>query len=206
MKMNALEKLAMNNPFRAKIQRDVEMPLLESLGGRLEGKSVLEIGCGRGIGTELILERLGAAKVIATDYDEDMLRRAQKRLGQYDAERLELQTADATALNFEDQTFDAVFNFAAIHHIPDWQKAITEIHRVLRPGGRFYFQEVTARWILRFPFKQLFEHPMENRFSGQEFVDELEKKGISIADNWVERASGDFIFGVGTRADTQQEA
>jgi ubiquinone/menaquinone biosynthesis C-methylase UbiE len=206
MKMNALEKLAMNNPFRAKIQRDVEMPLLESLGGRLEGKSVLEIGCGRGIGTELILERLGAAKVIATDYDEDMLRRAQKRLGQYDAERLELQTADATALKFEDQTFDAVFNFAAIHHIPDWQKAITEIHRVLRPGGRFYFQEVTARWILRFPFKQLFEHPMENRFSGQEFVDELEKKGISIADNWVERASGDFIFGVGTRADTQQEA
>ena len=158
MKMNSLEKLAMNNPFRAKIQRDVEMPLLESLGGRLEGKTVLEIGCGRGIGTELILERLGAAKVIATDYDEDMLRRARKRLGHYDAERLEVKAADATALKYEDQAFDAVFNFAAIHHIPVWQTAISEIHRVLRPGGRFYFQEVTARWILRFPYRQLFEH------------------------------------------------
>jgi ubiquinone/menaquinone biosynthesis C-methylase UbiE len=201
MKMNALEKLAMNNPVRAMIQRRVEMPLLEQLGGRLEGMTVLEIGCGRGIGTDLILQRLGAAKVIATDFDEDMLKRARKRLKHYEADRLELQVADATALAFEDQSFDAVFNFAAIHHIPQWQSAISEICRVLRPGGRFYFQEVTARWILRWPYRQLFEHPMENRFSGQEFVDALERSEIAVADNWVERANGDFIFGVGRRAE-----
>jgi ubiquinone/menaquinone biosynthesis C-methylase UbiE len=204
MKMNTLEKLAMNNPVRAMIQRRVEMPLLEELGGRLDGMTVLEIGCGRGIGTELILQRLGAARVVATDLDESMLQRAQKRLGHYGADRLELQLADATALKFEDRSFDAVFNFAAIHHIPDWQSAITEICRVLRPGGRFYFQEVTARWILRWPYRQLFEHPMDNRFSGQEFVNDVERAGIAVGDNWVERASGDFIFGVGTRADRSQ--
>lgn len=206
MKMNALEKLAMNNPVRAMIQRRVEMPLLESLGGRLDGQTVLEIGCGRGIGTELILQRLGAAKVIATDFDEDMLQRARKRLGHYDAERLEFQFADATALKFEDRSFDAVFNFAAIHHIPDWQSSLTEICRVLRPGGRFYFQEVTARWILRFPYRQMFEHPLENRFSGAQFVEELERSGFVIGTNWVERAAGDFVFGVATRAEESRSA
>ena len=200
MKMNTLEKLAMNNPVRAMIQRHVEMPLLERLGGKLDGMHVLEIGCGRGIGTEMILERLGAARVIATDLDEDMLRRARHRLGRFGPDRLELRAADATRLDFADQSFDAVVNFAAIHHIPDWQSAITEIHRVLRPGGRFYFQEVTARWILRWPYRALFEHPRENRFSGREFIDELERRALAVGDHWEERAGGDFVFGVATRA------
>ena len=47
MKMNQLEKLAMNNPVRTLIQRHFEAPLLERLGGRLEGLEVLEVGCGR---------------------------------------------------------------------------------------------------------------------------------------------------------------
>jgi len=73
---------------------------------------------------------------------------------------------------------------------------------VLKPGGRFFFQEVTARWILRWPYRSLFEHPMENRFSGQEFIAELQRQGIEVGDHWVERAGGDFIFGVGRRAVT----
>ena len=56
MKMNRIEKLAMNNPIRALIQRYYETPLLERLGGRVEGMHVLEIGCGRGVGTEIIFK------------------------------------------------------------------------------------------------------------------------------------------------------
>ena len=54
MKMNRLEKLAMNNPVRTLIQRHYEAPLLERLGGRLDDLVVLETGCGRGIGTETV--------------------------------------------------------------------------------------------------------------------------------------------------------
>ena len=100
---------------------------------------------------------------------------------------------------FRNYSFDAVVNFAAIHHVPLWQDAVREIHRVLKPGGKFFFQEVTARWILRWPYRMLFAHPMENRFSGREFIDELERLGIIVGDNWVEKARGDFIFGVGQR-------
>jgi ubiquinone/menaquinone biosynthesis C-methylase UbiE len=199
MKMNYLEKLAMNNPVRSLIQRHYEAPLLERLGGRLDGQEVLEIGCGRGVGTQLLLERFGARKVTAMDLDEAMLRRARRRLSGYSTDRLELQLGDITRIEAEDCSYDAVVNFAAIHHVPDWQSAVTEIGRVLKPGGRFFFQEVTARWILRWPYRTLFEHPMENRFSGHEFVAELERQGIQVGDSWVERAGGDFIFGVGRR-------
>ena len=82
---------------------------------------------------------------------------------------------------------------------PDWQAAVSEIFRVLKPGGRYFFQDVTAQRILRWPYRTLFEHPMENRFSGPEFVAELERQGIEVGDSWVERAGGDFIFGVGRR-------
>lgn len=197
MKMNKLEKMAMNNPFRSFIQRYYEAPLFEKLGGRLEGLEVLEIGCGRGVGTELIFDRFGAKKVTAIDLDEDMLQRAHQRLARYSEDKLSLQIGDVTMINSENEAFDAVVNFAAIHHVPDWQKAIAEIFRVLKPGGRFYFQEVTAQWIHRWPYRFLFEHPQENRFSGEEFIAELERQGIEVGNNWIERAGGDFIFGVG---------
>ncbi len=203
MKMNNLEKMAMNNPFRAAIQRHVEIPLLEKLGGRLDGLNVLEVGCGQGVGTQAIIEKLGAAKVTAIDLDEDMVQRARKRLENYSHDRVDIKVGDITHIDAPDEAYDAVVNFAAIHHIPDWQAAITEITRVLKPGGRFLFQEVTARWILRWPYRSLFVHPMENRFSGAEFVAELERQHIIVGGHWVEKAKGDFIFGSGTKTATQ---
>lgn len=59
----------MNNPVRAALLRWYEAPLLERLGGRVEGGRVLELGCGRGVGTEIILRRFGAAEVHAFDID-----------------------------------------------------------------------------------------------------------------------------------------
>ena len=138
MKMNTLEKMAMNNPIRLLIQRHYELPLLEKLGGRLDGKNVLEVGCGRGVGTELLIERLGAATVHAIDLDESMLKHARKRLAKYDSEQLKLGIGDVTAIDAPDQTYDAVINFAAIHHVPNWQAAVAEISRILLPGGRFF--------------------------------------------------------------------
>jgi len=205
MKMNTLEKLAMNNPVRLLIQRHFELPLLEKLGGRLDGMNVLEVGCGRGVGTELLLERLGAANVHAIDLDESMLKHARKRLAKYDSTRLKLEAGDVTAIDAPDQTYDAVVNFAAIHHVPNWQAAVAEISRVLAPGGRFFFQEVTAQWIFRWPYRVLFEHPMENRFSSEEFISEVENQGISVNDNWEQRGGGDFVFGVGRREEINPE-
>ena len=97
------------------------------------------------------------------------------------------------------QERDAVVDFAALHHVEDWQRAVSEVRRVLRPGGRFLFQEVTSRWISRWPYRSLFLHPQDNRFSAEELVAEISRQGIAVGENWVERAKGDFVFGAGQR-------
>lgn len=177
----------------------MEAPTLLKLSGSLENLTVLEIGCGQGVGTELLFEMFGAKTVLAMDIDLKMILRAKKRLHHYLKDKLILHAGDATTISAQEKTFDAVVNFSALHHIPQWQQAITEIARVLKPGGRFIFEEVTRQWIERWPNRTLFLHPRENRFSDTEFIQELEKNGLMVADRFLTKKKGDFIFGVGIR-------
>jgi ubiquinone/menaquinone biosynthesis C-methylase UbiE len=199
MKLNRTEKALMNNPVRAALQRWYEAPLLERLGGRVEGLGVLEVGCGRGVGTQIILERFGAAFVHAFDLDPDMIRQAQRLLSRYPADRLRLAVGDAAAIDAPDHCYDAVFDFGIIHHVPDWRRAISEINRVLRPGGRFFFEEVTRQALDRWFYRRLLRHPSDDRFSAAEFVAELERQGILVGGNAVSRFFGDFLIGVGRK-------
>lgn len=199
MKMNAIETALMNNPVRAAIQRHYEAPLLERLGGRTQGERVLEVGGGRGVGTEIILERFGAAHVTAFDLDPAMVQRAARRLRRHLPGRVALSVGDVTAIESPDGEFDAVFDFGIIHHVPDWRTALGEIARVLRPGGRFYFEEVTRHALQRWSYRTFLLHPTHDRFSGEEFVAGCTVAGLDVDSRSVERFFGDFIFGVATR-------
>ncbi|WP_022949369.1 class I SAM-dependent methyltransferase [Methylohalobius crimeensis] len=199
MKMNRVEKFLMNSPVRAAFQIWYEVPLLERLGGRTEGMRVLEIGCGRGVGTREIFRRFGAQSVYALDIDPDMIAKARRRLSDFPPERLRFEVGDVTAIDAEDASFDAVFDFAILHHVPVWQDAIKEIRRVLKSGGRFYFQEATSHFLDKWFARTFLEHPADNRFSGPEFVAELERQGFRIGEKWVERGGGDYVFGVAFR-------
>jgi ubiquinone/menaquinone biosynthesis C-methylase UbiE len=197
MKLNAAEKALMNNPVRALVQRHYEAPLLERLGGRTAGARVLEVGCGRGVGSEIILTRFGAREVVAFDLDLDMVSRARRRLARW-RDRVSFEVGDATRIPAPDAHFDAVFDFGIIHHVPDWREAIGEVSRVLRPGGRFCFEEVTRHALDRPTYRRLFDHPAEDRFSAEDLVAELERSGIVVG-RAVERFFGDFVIGVGER-------
>ncbi len=196
MKMNRIEKFLMNSGVRAAFQRWVEAPILLRLGGPVKGGDVLEVGCGRGVGTELILTLFGAKSVHAFDLDPDMVRRARRRFAGWDPNRVTLEEGDATAIRFPNGQFDAVFDFAALHHVQNWELALGEIRRVLKPGGAFYFEEVTRPWLNRWPYRVLFDHPKENRFTSQEFRAALERRGFSLGTSWTERKGEDFVFGV----------
>jgi ubiquinone/menaquinone biosynthesis C-methylase UbiE len=197
MKLNRVEKALMNNPARALAQQRYEAPLMERLGGRAEGATVLEIGCGRGVGTEIIFRRFGAKRVHAFDLDPEMVGLARRRLSAFPADRLKLSVGDAAAVEEEDASFDAVFDFGIIHHVPDWRRAVAEVARVLRPGGRFFFEEVTARALGRWSYRTFLDHPKDDRFGAAEFVAELERRGIAVGTNYVEWFFGDFVTGVG---------
>jgi ubiquinone/menaquinone biosynthesis C-methylase UbiE len=202
MKLNSVEKALMNNPLRAASQRLYEARLLEKLGGKVTGANVLEIGCGRGVGTQIILDRFEATKVQAFDLDEYMVEQAGKRLGAYSSDRLQLSVGDVTNIEAPDSTFDAVFDFGTVHHVPDWESALDEVARVLKPEGRFFFEEVTKHALDRWSYRTFLDHPAEDRFTSNRFVAALEKRDILVGGNYVERFFGDFLIGVGRRCST----
>ena len=195
MKLNAIEKALMNNPVRSAVQRRYEGPILLSLGGPASGERVLEIGCGRGVGTQIILERFGADHVTAFDLDPDMVERARRRLAP-EGDRVEVEVGDAEHIDAPDGDFDAVFDFGIIHHILNWRAAVKEVARVLRPGGRFYFEEVTAHALARWSYRTFLDHPSEDRFGAFGFVSELELAGLRVGDRATTRFFGDFVIGV----------
>jgi ubiquinone/menaquinone biosynthesis C-methylase UbiE len=169
----------MNNPVRALVQRRFEARRLLAMGGRMAGGRALEVGCGRGVGAEIILDVFGAGRVDAFDLDPDMVERAKRRLERY-GDRVRLWTGDAEKISAASASYDAVFDFGIVHHVPRWREALSEIHRVLRPGGTFYAEEVLRAFILHPLWRRVLEHPLEDRFDAGEFRRALETTGFRV--------------------------
>lgn len=200
--MNRAETGLVNSPPRRWLQRIYEVPVLLRFGGRLlPGTRALEIGCGSGYGSQLILERFGADTVDAVDLDPAMIGRAGRRLARY-RDRVRLAQGSATdlrtAMDADDDSYGAVFDFGIVHHIPDWRKAIAEVSRVLTPGGRFYFEEVTAHALARPTYRRLFDHPTDDRFSAEQFLDELAHHGLVVLGS-LTRIQGDYLLGAAAK-------
>jgi len=96
----------------------------------------LEIGCGQGVTTRLLVDRFGGP-LVATDFDPDQVAAAKMRLHDLE-EKADFRVVDARDMPFDDASFDAVFSFGVLHHLlRDWRRAVTEASRVLEPGGWF---------------------------------------------------------------------
>jgi ubiquinone/menaquinone biosynthesis C-methylase UbiE len=118
-------------PYRA-LARWALLPwALQGLSPR--GKA-LEIGSGSGAMAAQLLRRFPELHVVATDYDPEMVATARRNLAPF-GERATAQRVDATALPFADGRFDVALSFAMLHHVVDWERAIAEVIRVIRPGG-----------------------------------------------------------------------
>lgn len=175
--MNWAESFYINSGLRTKRLRQGVVPKLIELGGRTEGLNVLDVGCGPGECVACELDEFGAASVTAIDFDSRMVGRATRRLDGY-GRQVTVVEGDVTDLPYENGKFDAVFNFAVLHHVPDWRTGLREMARVLATGGRLFSQDhdvANHDWLSR----HLFEHPSD-RFTNSEFLDQLHSVGLRV--------------------------
>lgn len=105
------------------------------------GDTVLEISAGTGKDSVLLAERLkGEGKLFSLDISPHMLAHARQKLIDSDTE-VDFVCASAVSLPFEADQFDALYCFAGVGHFPDQKKALKEMARVVKPGGKVVFCE-----------------------------------------------------------------
>ena len=101
---------------------------------------VLELACGTGVVTRELMQALDPdASLVATDFNPAMLEYARTTAQAEKFPNLDWQTADATALPFDDDSFDLLVCQFGFMFFPDKSKAMAEVKRVLKPGGRLIF-------------------------------------------------------------------
>jgi len=180
MKLNMIEFLLMNNPIRGYLQEIHEVKILRQMTSISAIGHALEIGCGNGNGTRLIKKYFDPQKITAVDIDDRMIEIAKRK--NIDSS-VKHKVMDASKLDFTNDTIDAIFDFGIIHHIPNWKDCISEIKRVLKPGGEVILEELSIDSFHTLSgriWRILLDHPYDEMFSTKEFVDELELHGFVI--------------------------
>jgi SAM-dependent methyltransferase len=94
----------------------------------------LDLGCGDGLLTEILLEKTGPRRLVGIDLDP-LETEAARRFAFYE----EVHTCSADAMPLADARFDFVISNSVLEHIPPLEGTIAEVGRVLKPGGRFFF-------------------------------------------------------------------
>jgi SAM-dependent methyltransferase len=117
-------------PFNEILADGKTEAIAKIIRGRYPGpiNRLLVVGCGSGVEAAILARELGA-DVVGVDLDSNFDPKA--------AGLVNLRHGDATALEFEDGTFDFVFSYHALEHIPDYRKALQEMRRVLIGGGAY---------------------------------------------------------------------
>lgn len=142
---------------------------------------VAEICCGRGEALRLLGDRV--RRGVGVDISQSMLEVAVKELPGHCA----FLQADATMLPLKDEQFDTVFMFGGIHHVNDRERLFSEIFRVLKKGGRFYWREPVSDFLLWrilrtiiYKLSSSLDYDTERPLLYRETVPVLEKVGFTL--------------------------
>ncbi len=179
MLLNKVEFFLMNSAIRAFVQEKYEMPILVKLSRNKNVQSALEIGCGCGNGTRLIKKYFNPEKIAAIDLDKRMIETAKKKI---DDKSVEFMVMDAVNLEFPENSFDIIFDFGIIHHIPNWWDCIGELKRVLKNKGEILLEELSIESFKGFPgilWKSILTHPYKDMFTLNEFEECLKENGFT---------------------------
>lgn len=172
--MTRFEKWFVNRDKKAELNiAKVRQRLAELPSAAIQ--DVLELGCGIGAVAAFLTETYHM-KVWGTDYDHRQIQIARKR--HPENAHLTYQVEDATRLSFQDASFDLVISQNVFHHLAQWQKAVLEIKRVLRPGGFLLWLDLTLPARVARLFQPLFKR--HGLYCVAEVKSAFEKQGFKL--------------------------
>lgn len=111
-------------------------------GIKLEGQDVLEVGCGRGGGASYIARYMKPKSIVGIDRCKRAIDFCNKG---YDTAGLSFSQGDAMKLGFDDMSFDAVLNIESSHSYEGMDRFLSEVHRILKPGGHLLLADFRDR-------------------------------------------------------------
>ena len=155
----------------------------------VKGKTVLELAAGTGLIAKNIVN--AAAHIEATDASVEMIAEA-KRNNQ--SAKLHFSVQDMFCLPYADKSFDVVIVSNALHIVPQPEKALAEIHRVLRDDGvliapTFTHAENSFFGNSKAFFLKLAGFPLHSRWTSEEYLCFLQQNGWTVRKNAVLKAS-----------------
>ncbi|MCB0193806.1 MAG: class I SAM-dependent methyltransferase [Anaerolineae bacterium] len=140
MKMSDFEKLFVNNTIRSRQVSHYAEKMLKLIGCQA-GQRYLDFGCGNGA-SAINLAKKYPLDVTGIDIDADQIRLAQA--SRCSIPNVRFLTVDGTRLPFDDARFDIVYTNKVTHHISNWLEAVTEMVRVVKPGGHLIYSDLIA--------------------------------------------------------------
>ena len=132
------------------------------------GKSVLDVGCGTGYVVALYASH--GANLTGVDIAQKSVELTLKRL-ELNQLSAKVQCANAESLPFSANSFDLVTSYGVLHHTPDTTKAIQEVLRVLKPGGKtimMFYHKNSFAYRLLFPAKRLLQRQWQDKTAQQQ--------------------------------------
>lgn len=145
------------------------------------GDRVLDVGCGNGLYMRMLAGTGG--EVVGVDITQSWLDAAQAAFAAHDVRNCVLYKASAMALPFRDNAFDLVYSFSTLVLVPDIKVALTEMVRVLKPGGRAVFDISNATTLSHRHWDRWYRtqgHPGLEAFAWSEVRDTMRHLGLDI--------------------------
>ena len=168
MKMGRFEKRFVNTASHSSRVAEQAHQLLQAANPQ-PGQQLLDVGCGNGTAPIHLAQTLGLA-VTGIDVDTEQIEAAAAKGNGVAAVRF--LAADATRLPFADDEFDLVYTNKTTHHIRDWQRALTEMTRVLKPDGYLLYSDFVAPLGHRLPTRRALK-----RFAHQHELETVRRSG-----------------------------
>ncbi len=150
--------------------------------GITDDSRVLEVACGNGNASIWIAQQTGG-EVVGIDLSSNHIKNAREKASCNPSLRLSFQKESATHLPFPDGSFTHAWSQAALYHIPDREKALAEVYRVLADGGIFLFDDLVtpvqtvSETALKYVYDRLLFKPT---FSAAVYAEKLRQLGFTV--------------------------